>query len=389
MIEGENFLVFGDDWGVYPNTTEHLLRRLVSRNRFLWVHMYGLRAPQWNLYDLRRAQHKVLHWIGVRANGSTSDDLALYSPFLLPFSTSRVAHAWNRFAVVRGVRRRLQRLNLQNPIFFASFPNAAEVLGAFEEKLVVYLCEDEWAEMPGIYRRYVREMEDKLLERADLVVVTSKPLLQTKAKPNRPTVLLPQGVEFEHFSQFQKTSSSLPSELAEIPRPRIGFVGLLAAWVDVDLLVAVAQAYSRASVVVIGPVRTDITPLNGQKNIFLIGPRSYTDLPRYLAHFDVGLIPFHQNRLTRYVNPLKLLEYLASGLPVVSTAMPDVEAYGNVVYCARERDEFVGLVGLALNDQSDEQRRRRVSLARENSWEQRAEQLSQQLESALRKRKLQ
>lgn len=389
MIKGENFLVFAEEWGFYPTTTLHLLRGLTSSNRFLWVHMLGSRPIQLSSYDLRRGWGKIRQWMGTGERKPAPKNVISYSPISLPFGTNRPTRWGNRQIVASGVRRRLRELKLEQPIFFATLAQSAEVVGSFKEKLVVYLCLDEYAEMPGFYREYIREMEEKMIARADLVLATSKDLALRKSRPDAPAVFLPQAVDFEHFSQFRNKTVPPPDDLAHIPRPRIGFVGLVADWIDLDLLVDIARAYPKSSVVVIGPKRTNLERLEGQGNIYVLGPRPYQMVPRYIAHFDVALIPFLQTELTQYVNPLKLLEYMAAGLPVVSTAMPDVRAYGDLVYCADSQEEFVEQVGRALTSDSPEQAAQRMEVARANGWEQRTTELSQHIEAVMQRKGIQ
>jgi glycosyltransferase involved in cell wall biosynthesis len=382
MIHGETFLVLADEWGVYPTVGEHLLRPLVKDNRLLWVHMLGLRAPELSFYDVRRACDKISRWLTPKNGGSDTNGIALYSPALLPFP-NRAARWWNRRLVVNGVRQRFERLSLRRPIVFATVPNAAEVLGAFDERLVVYLCEDEHIEWPGVYRQYAREMEERLLERADLTFATSRPLVESKSRPGRPAIYMPQGVDFEHFHHVVRHRPPVPDELRDLPPPRIGFAGLLNFRLDIDLLTEVARANPEGSVVLIGPERIDLRRLLREKNVFLLGRRAYAELPRYLAHFDVGLIPYRLNRATHYINPIKLLEYFAAGLPVVATALPDIVAYGELVYCARDADEFVRFVREAVEERSEARCCERIAAARENSWQHRAERLSGYLEQSL------
>src|SRR5207249_4443843 len=146
-----------------------------------------------------------------------------------------------------------------------------------------------------------------------------------------------------------------PRELQHLPGPLLGFFGTLAPWIDTELLKQVARAFPHGSIVLIGPVWIDCEIPN-LPNVHWLGPRSYADLPRYAAHFDVGLIPFRINTLTAYVNPLKLLEYLALGLPVVSTPLPDLSCFADVVHQATNHDDFVDQVRLALDNRSPEQR---------------------------------
>ncbi len=379
MICGQDFLVLGEEWGFYPSSTEHLLRRLVPQNRFLWVHAMGCRAPEWNGYTARRALQKLARWSTPQPARTLADGPAVCSPPVVPLHPSAPVRWWNRRALTRGIARRMRALQMGDPIFITSSPMGGELIDALHSKLNIYFIVDNYAEMPHWYGDYVRELEEKLLERAGLVFATSQPLAERKSKPGRPALLLPQGVDFEHFHR----GGLEPADLAGIPRPRLLFMGLLAPWVDVDLLASVARARQDASLVLLGPVRTATEPLRGLRNVYTLGQRSYEDLPGYLAHCDLGLIPFRQNALTRYVNPLKLLEYLAAGLPVVSTALPHLALFDGAIRCAATAEEFVGHVDRVLNAGSQADRDRCIHVARENSWERRADVFSAAVERAL------
>lgn len=383
MIEGESFLVLGEQWGYYPSTTEHLLRPLVTRNRFLWVHEMGCRAPEWNIYTLQRIWGKVARRALPNGRSPAEEAVAAYSPAVLPLRPTPAVRWWNREVMTRGITRRLKDLGIVNPILFTMSPIAAEIIRDLAVKLVVYYIVDNYEEMPNWYSEYVRDMEVKMMDHADLVFATSQPLVEKKSKPHRPVILLPQGVDFEHFHGPVADGTPAPKDLGNIPGPRILFMGLLAAWVDVGLLAKVARAYPYASLVLLGPVRTDVEELQKEPNTYFLGQRAYGEIPRYLAHCDAALIPFRENALTYYVNPLKLLEYMASGLPVVSTALPHVSVSDGLVYCAHSSEEFVAQVGQALTGFSPERRARCIEAARENGWERRTEQLSECLRKSL------
>lgn len=383
MIEGQTFLVLGEKWGHYPSTTEHLLRRLVPHNRFLWVDAIGCRAPEWSIYTLQRTWGKVVEWTSATDRSPDEERVAIYSPPVVPLPPIPAVRWWNRSAMSRGIIRRLKDLDMEEPILFATSPIAAEVMGDLRAKRVIYYILDNYEEMPHYYRRYSQELESKMMDHSDLVFATSQALVEKKSRPGRSVILLPQGVDFGHFHRPVAYGTPEPIDLAHIPRPRIVFMGLLAPWVDVDLLARVAFAYPSASLVLLGPVRTDTTGLRKAPNTVFLGPRPYAELPAYLAHCDVALIPFRNNALTHYVNPLKLLEYMAAGLPVVSTALPHLAAVDGLVYCARTGEQFLMQVGQAMTEFTSELRLRCVTNAEANGWDKRADQFSDHLRSSL------
>jgi len=382
------FVVFGEEWGLHPTSTQYLARRLARTRRLLYVNTVGLRPPRLNLYDVRRSFGKLRQWF--LANGTRPvnglPNLHFYSPVRLPFNRFEAIRNWNRQMLLSGLRQQLRLHNLEAPILSVTLPIGAEVVGQLDESLLVYYIIDQYEEMPGWDRNYVRELESLLLSKADLVFVTSAQLQKEKRASKAPVLLLPHGVEFEHFYAAASQPSPVPEEFRELPRPLLGFYGLLAPWVDTTVLEQLARAFPKASVVVIGPRWHEGPLLGSRPNLHWLGPRSYKELPRYAAHFDVGLIPFRMDRLTRYASPLKFLEYLALGLPIVSTPLPEFERFADVVYPARSSEEFIEQVRLALEDRTPERRQLRFARAAAESWDARVTTMQQHIEQALRAR---
>jgi len=184
-------------------------------------------------------------------------------------------------------------------------------------------------------------------------------------------------VDLAHFSRALDTATPVPSDLASLPRPVVGFFGLIAEWVDLSLVRSVALAQPDWSIVLIGRVATDLAPLEGLSNVHLLGPRPYGELPAYCRGFDVGIVPFRMSELTLRANPLKLREYLAAGLPVVSTPLPEVARYEGLVHLAAGETEFVACLEEALARRTEADARRRVEAMRAEGWERRVEEISE------------
>jgi glycosyltransferase involved in cell wall biosynthesis len=340
--------------------------------------------------DARRAWNKIRQWTLPSGHETVhgSPNLHFYTPLLIPVNPIGAVRSFNRHTLVSGIRRQLRERGLESPILFVSLPLGAEVANQIGEQLLIYYVADQHAAMPGVYSRYIEDLERELLSAADLIFVTSRGLLHEKHGRKGPGVLLPHGVDFEHFHAAAASPGPMPEELRHLPQPLLGFYGLLAPWVDAGLLKQVARAFPQASVVLIGPVWIDFPMPSDVPNLHWLGPRSYQELPRYATHFDVGLIPFTRDRLTACVNPLKLLEYLALGLPVVSTALPDLGSYGDLVFQARAPDDFVDQVRLALQSRTPESRHRRFDFAAGESWEARVNTIEQHIDRAIGRRAL-
>jgi len=241
----------------------------------------------------------------------------------------------------------MRKLGFSKPINWVFLPSAAVVAGALNEDFLIYHCVDEYTAFSGVSSQFQSELEEQLMLRADLVVVSSDLLFQSKAKHNSNTVLVRHGVDHAHFSRALDPATPVPAFISALPKPVIGFFGLIADWVDIELIAKVAERFKEGSVVILGKVTTDVSLLEQMPNVHLLGRKQYSELPAYCKGFDVALMPFRINELTLNSNPLKVREYLAAGLPVVSTAIPEVEVLG---LCAigRDHDSFIRAVETAL-----------------------------------------
>src|SRR5205823_5942351 len=180
-----------------------------------------------------------------------------------------------------------------------------------------------------------------------VVICSSEKLRLDKARTNPNSHLVQHGVDIEHFAKAYDPRTTIPDEVKNLPGPVIGFWGLIADWVDLQLIRHVADAFSGGTVVLLGSATTDLSPLAGARNIRHLGRRPYADLPRYAKAFDVALMPFRVNELTLAANPLKVREYLAAGLPVVSTDIPEVARLG-ACRIGKDPDEIVREIAAAL-----------------------------------------
>lgn len=216
---------------------------------------------------------------------------------------------------------------------------------------VIYDCVDDHRFFPGAQAEAVGREETWLAKRAQVVLTSSRKLWRDRIQ-NANALFLPNGAATKLFA----SRGRLPEELRYIPRPRIGFSGAVAKWIDLDLLQYVAKNRPDWHLVVVGQVYVDIGSLVPLKNIHFLGRKSYEDLPAYIGNFDVGIMPFRMDDpLVQAVNPIKLYEYLAAGVPVVSTWWPEMEEFSDVVRLCRTREEFVASLEKTLQAPPDKQ----------------------------------
>jgi glycosyltransferase involved in cell wall biosynthesis len=191
------------------------------------------------------------------------------------------------------------------------------------------------------------DCEREMIQRADAVLYTARNLQSTveEARPRRARYV-PNGISVHRFKNGDR---SLPGEYAGIPAPRVVYVGAIEEWFDIELVAQCATTYPHVSFVIIGPPRIDLTALAQLPNVHCLGARAHKDVPKYLWNADVGIIPFDaQHPVIRSVHPIKLYEYIACDLPVVTMQWEELEEIPLVFHKAANRAAFVADVGVAL-----------------------------------------
>ncbi len=382
-LRGRDLVVFSNDWDGDPLSKVHIMRILSRDNRVLWVNSIGNRAPKANTHDLQRIWKKLSTFTeGIR---EVEPNLFVLAPLAVPFYGSEVVRLTNRELLRLQVKRAMRKLHFKRPISWSFLPASAPVSGTLGEEFVVYHCVDEFSAFSDTNGRHIAELEERLLRKADLVITSAERLRENKAKVNPHTVLVRHGVDFQHFVKACDPATEIPEDIAKLPRPIIGFFGLMADWVDQEAIIATAKAHPEGSVVVIGKVAPDcdVSAMKAVPNIHLLGRKPYTSLPGYCRAFDVALMPFKVNELTLNANPLKVREYLAAGLPVVSTDIPEVRKVG-LCKVATSTEDFVRKVDECLAEGGGPSRERAECIFHE-SWDARVEEIRAHVGEAMLK----
>jgi glycosyltransferase involved in cell wall biosynthesis len=277
--------------------------------------------------------------------------------------------------------RRLAAALPQPVVLWMYDPGAVGLAGRCGEAFAVYDCVDDYREQTTSARKreLVTRCDRLAAQRSRLVFTTSAAIYERQRRLNPDTHLVPNAGDYEHFADAVDRELAAP-EVSGLPRPVLGFAGnFLASKVDFGLIEHVAGALPAATLLLIGPASPETAPalerLAQLPNLRWLGPKPYAELPRYLAAFDVGLIPYVSNAYTRSCFPLKLYEYLAAGKPVVASGLPELAGMEPDVVLAGEPASFVEAVGTALRRDAEADRVRRREIASRNSWEAKTERL--------------
>ncbi len=383
MISGKNIIAIASNWHFDPTSKHHVMKLLSEQNNVLWVNYHGSRRPQVSASDALAVFRKLKQvaqgpeWV--------SETMLVLTPFLLPLPGSATARTLNRTLVARQIRKALKQFPRQPVQLWSFAPDVDYLVGRFDEEIDLYYCVDEFSEFSGYDREAIQRLERRLIERCDLVVTTAGNLQDAKSKLHANTHLVTHGVSYEHFARARDDTVEIPQAMRDMPAPIFGFFGMIADWIDLDLIAELARRRREWSFVLLGQASTSIDACADLSNIHLLGQVPFDALPGYCKAFDVGLIPFRINRLTLHVNPIKLREYLAAGLPVVSTDLPEVRRYRPHVHVGRSIDEFERACERALQERTAHHCELRQAAVRNETWRDKVEQLSALVENVLLK----
>lgn len=368
-----------DEWTDDVWTARHIvLVRLAQHFPVAWVSP----TPNWRAYWVPRGQRFL------RRSGSVevSPGLSVIEPGLLHpgffWPTWLVRRM--RVAALEQAREVLLASGARRIALYVWRYDYAEALDLIEHDWVVYHIDDEYTfsdkELP------IPQAEMTLAQRANRVIIHSPRLFEKKGHLNPNTVHIPNGVDFAAYS----LPRAEPTDMASIPHPRIGYTGVIKKQMDFSVLLHLARMRPDWSLVLVGPMghvlgkEEQLRSLQALPNVHFLGGKAAKDLPGYVQHFDVCLMCYEMNAYTRYIYPLKLHEYLATGKPVVSAPVDSVLPHADVLALAYSPEEWASHVAAALTPeaQGSKATARRQARAREYDWSILVERVSEQFPEA-------
>ncbi|MCK6264941.1 glycosyltransferase [Vibrio sp. ZSDE26] len=352
-----DLIVFGEDFGGLPSSTQHLIKRLTEHRKVVWVNSIGLRQPKLNRHDAKRVVNKLC---GRSKSGFSSNtiqepqsnsagnsnhfvpkNLTVVNLKTIPAPKSNLARGLAKSAMLSQLRPILMNARLHDPILWCSLPTAADLCGHLGESAVVYYCGDDFSSLAGVDHDVVSIHEKELISKADLIFAASEEMKMRF--PACKTQLLPHGVDVALFSTPVQRAKDLPNR----NRPVAGFYGSLSNWLDYEMIDKVVKSNPDWDFIFIGPQELSQSKLPSASNVFYLGPKPHHELPQYSQHWDVSLLPFKLNEQIIACSPLKLMEYLAAGKPIVSTSFPALEPYKKYVNVVSTSEEMSDALNMA------------------------------------------
>lgn len=365
------------DWWYHnrAHSDFQLMRCIARSRRVLVVNSIGMRmpVPGRSTHTARRIVRKLRSVaMLVRRPIPELPGFHVMSPLPLPFYSTPWLRRLNAVLVRAQVRVVCLALGLRAPVVVTTLPTAWDVVRPMQRHTLVFNRSDLHSEFPELNRAAIESMERELLGAADHVLYVSRSLLaEEQALTGDRAHFLDHGVDLEHFRP--RPATELPPDLAAIPGPRVGFFGALDEYlVDFELLERVAAELPDVSLVLVGDAAHPVERFDKYPNVHCLGYRPYEQIPAYGSGFDVALMPRLDNRWNRHSNPIKLKEYLALGLPVVSTDFAEVAHYTDRVRVAATPADFIAAIRTTLTDGGPGTPQERRDSVLDSSWQARA-----------------
>lgn len=389
-------LVFSDDWGRHPSSSQHLVRRLLTHREVLWVNTIGTRSPRLDVGTAKRIAEKLGQWLPDRREARRSDlgearngrprslDPKVVSPRMWPSFGSPWARRLNRRLLSNALIPLIDGLP-ERPTAITTLPIIADLVSVLPVHRWIYYCVDDFSQWPGYDGATIRDMERELVTGVDRVVAASEALVQGMVRLGATADLLTHGVDLDLWRG--------PARVAEALRPpadgargrQIVFWGVVDRRMDVGWIEALSNALvSRGiegRILLVGPREDPDRRLANLPRVEVQPPIPYAELPGLAAEASVLIMPYADLPVTRAMQPLKLKEYLATGRPTVVRALPATTPWADACDVCDTPEMFVDRVIERLRTGAPrEQLAARQALEAE-SWDMKALRFSELLDA--------
>lgn len=373
-LQGENIVcVASGYWDESPLAVHRYMERLAYDNRVLFVERPVTPLSFITPGQRSQALPQFKHWL-MDPIRQIKTNLYLGTPtpaFPLRFETPILK--FNQRLRIIWIQKAIKTLGFESPLLWIYDPDAAPLVGQLGEKGSVYMITDDFASNPSSFNResQIRNWEQKLVSSVDLVITSASGLRSGLSPYNKNTFYVSQGVEYEIFARTLQADLPLAEELKGISEPIIGFIGRINGRINFDLIEAICEKFPDWCLVLVGALGDDAvaSKIKHHPNILCTGLKTVEQLPAYLKAISVCIIPYQINEHTMYMHPLKALEYLAGGKPVVSTPLPELMKHQSMIQFADTAANFVEAISVALRTDTEEKRKERSAYASNKTYE--------------------
>jgi len=372
-----SFLCFGSqDWW-YHNRGHfdfQLMRRFAKKGTTLYINSIVVQKPkltEGRMFFVRLVRKAKSIFRGLRKSDA---GFWVYSPFLLPVHHIAWMRPFNEILLRFQLWFVMRKLDIRKPVVWVACPTACNVAVHMKKSQFVYQRADCYEAYPNVDVEMITRYDRKLKAEADLTIFVNMALYQQERDQCKKEMYLDHGVDFDMFASAVQIQDE-PSDIASIPRPIAGYFGALNEHkLDTDYIGKIVDMQPDISFVFIGKASPGLSSLSEKKNVWLLGQKTYEQIPHYGKCFDVAMIPWRQNCWTEAANPIKVKEYLALGKPIVSTPVfSEIQKYSDVMYLADTPEEFAKCIEKALAEDNPERVAARTVKVRSSTWDSKAQ----------------
>jgi glycosyltransferase involved in cell wall biosynthesis len=367
-----DLLVFADDWGRHPSSCQHLVGQILGRRHVCWVNTIATRAPGWGWDTFRRGFEKLRHWMGRgRPAEPPPAGLKVVNPRMWPWMRSSFDRRINRGLLLRQLRPVVGVPHgAECAVALTTLPIVADLMGRLPVRRWVYYCVDDFTSWPGLDGSALLRLEEIVIRKADVVVAVSRTLQDKMAAHGRAAELLTHGVDLDFWANGVQ-APDIP-QLDGLQRPLIVFWGLIDRRMDTAWVAALAAKLDRGTIVLAGPEADPDPALLALPRMVRTGSLPFPALPRLAQEAAVLVMPYADLPVTRFMQPLKFKEYLASGNPVVARALPATADWHDAADLAETPEKFVQAVCERLQTGLPPAQREARQRLTEESWQAKA-----------------
>ncbi len=371
-MKSKNFIIFSSiDWDINWQLHHELVTSLLEEgSKILFIENTGTRNLRFT--DLSRVFSRIKKWFySKKGYKIINKNFLLYSPLILPFPYNKISTIINSYLTTRSIRNWIKNTG-NGDICFISFlptPLVYNVFSKINSIYKIYYCADDMTRSNTYNVKKIHE--NNFIKNVDAVFCTSHNLFDKCKKFNGSTYLIPSGVNFLKFKKIYDIKNNDLKIKKIYKTPIIGYIGAITKVFDKKLLVYLSKSFPDYTFLIIGKEHTDLRELKTIENIKFIGHVDHDSIPHYLKIFDIAIIPYLKNDFTENVYSFKLNEYLAMGLPVITTDLNEFKIfenqYPNTIYVSKSHKEFKNYLSRDFSI-FWKYKQQRIEVAKENSW---------------------
>lgn len=384
LIDQNIIVLSPSEWTDNAVSNMHIASKLSEKNKVFYFETIGGRFPKFS--EIGRVLTRLFKFVGLKKytrikEGLNPKNTNIISPIAIPIFNTSFFDFINKKLLLWQLKKVIRKHDLDRLILWCFSPRWEHIINEINYSFLIFHCVDALTTYDDSINFNIQL--DNIIRKSDLVITPGVLLYNNLLKIKSKVIRVPHGCEHSHI--YKKKKNKIPRDLNSTSTPRAIYIGTLANWVDYDLLYYSATELKNVSFILIGYIHS-LAPINkinkliNLPNVFHLGYKNFDDLPAYINNSNICLVPYDQNNNhIKYSSPTKFLDYLASGLPIVSTNFPDAFSYKDYVFIANDKFQFAKKIKIATEEHSIDKRNSRKKYAKASTWDLQIEKMEKEI----------